>query len=308
MLQILYFIYSWKFKSSFFDSYYARVVIRLTNIFVPLYFRLTGWLPHNHKISSLNGKKANYIVSLTSFPIRIKKVWLTIETILRQKVKPDLLILWLYKQEFNGEVSLPKRLLKLKKRGLQIRFCDENLMPHKKYYYTILEYPEANIITIDDDVFYPPDFLYRIIKFHNRYPDSICCTRTRRIKVVDHRIRPYKEWSGSGLNSPPGYLNLFIGAGGTLFPANSLHKDVLNKNELIRFALEADDLWLKIMSLKNKTKVASLTGEYTRCFIPLIYKNNSNLMDKNIGKGQNDKIFKQLIDFYNIPVSIFEEN
>ena len=40
-------------------------------------------------------RKENIIVSLTSYPKRIGTVWLTIETLLRQSVKPDEIILWL---------------------------------------------------------------------------------------------------------------------------------------------------------------------------------------------------------------------
>jgi len=247
------------------------------------------------------------IVSLTTFPARINKVWLTIETILRQKVKPDKVLLWLYEGEFNGKASLPKNLLRLEKRGLEIRFCKENLKPHKKYFYTMQEYHEANVITVDDDMFYPSDLIENLLKYHGKYPESIICTITRQIKLEGKSILPYREWNYLKTNSEPDFKNLTMGGGGTLFTAKSLHTNVFNIEELEKLALKADDLWLKVMSLKNNTKVVSMAGEYPRFFIPIIQKDDVRLMDTNIGEGQNDKVFFELMNYYKIPTTILND-
>ena len=60
------------------------------------------------------------------------------------------------------------------------------------------------------------------------------------------------------------------------------------------------------MSLKNETKVVGLGGVYPRFFVPIIQKNNNRLMDSNIIGGENDRIFNELIEYYNIPKSIFK--
>lgn len=75
-------------------------------------------------------REQKIIVSLTSFPKRIDTLWITIETLLRQSMKPDEIILWLAEEQFNGIDSLPKALLEQQKRGLTIRFCDD-LRSHK---------------------------------------------------------------------------------------------------------------------------------------------------------------------------------
>jgi len=274
---------------------------------LPIHFYFTGFFRRN-RIQSNEKRNEKYIVSLTTFPARIGKVWLVIETILRQKVKPDAIVLWLYKNEFNGKDSLPKKLLKLEKRGLQIRFCDDNLMPHKKYYYTMLEYPDANMITIDDDVFYPPNLVKNLIRFHQIYPHAICCPIIRKIKFKNEAWLPYSEWNYLRENTSEFYCNLAIGVGAPLYPVGSLNSELYNKKELIRLALRTDDLWLKVMSLKNNTKVVSMAGEYPRFFIPISIKNNLQLMDSNIGNGQNDKVFNDLIRYYKISVSNFDEN
>ena len=304
---LLYFFYFIRFSYQPLDKFYARILTRVYNTLLPVYFKLSYYLP-SHKINSDQKREVEYIVSLTTFPSRIDKVWLTIASILHQDVKPAKVILWLYEGEFKGKNSLPKKLLALERRGLEIRFCNENLMPHKKYYYTILENPDACIITIDDDMFYPPGLIASLLKCHLRYPEAICCAITREIKLGNGVIRPYNEWSYVRVNSEPRYSNLIMGGGGTLFPPTSLHPEVLNKELIIKYALKTDDLWLKVMSLKNNTKVLSLAGEFTRFFIPIISKNrNVRLMDTNIGEGQNNKVFEDLIRYYTINIDVFNK-
>ena len=75
------------------------------------------------------------VVSLTTFPLRIGKVHLTIQSILRQSRPADRILLWLSKEEFPEEAQLPANLLRLKEKGLDIRFCD-NIRSFKKVFYT----------------------------------------------------------------------------------------------------------------------------------------------------------------------------
>lgn len=301
----LYKIYFVRFKNKYIDGLYNRLIIRLLNILFPVFFTLD---PFKSKLNARTiDKNRELIVSLTTFPLRIKKVWMVVETILRQKVKPDKIVLWLYAGEFDGHQSLPRKLLRLEKQGLEIRFCDENLMPHKKYYYTMLEYPDANVITVDDDIFYPPDFIIKLLKYHHSYPEAIICTIGRKIKIVDNKIYPYKEWEHIKFDSTPLFQTIPIGAGGVLFPARSLPPECFDREKITNNALMNSDLWLKIMSLKAETRVVCIAGEYKKWFIPLLYRNDIKLMETNIGKGRNDRVLKKLMELYNVTAKNFQE-
>ena len=182
MLSLIYKIYFIKFSHQLLDQYFYRIIVRLANYLLPIYFRMTGWSVKNLNRNNKSSRKP-VIVSLTSFPARINKVWLTIETILRQMEKPDKVLLWLYKDEFKDKKALPRNLLRLAHRGLEIRFCDENLRSHLKYYYTMLSYPDANIIVIDDDMLYPPDLIKKLKIFNVKYPEGIICPISMKIEV-----------------------------------------------------------------------------------------------------------------------------
>src|SRR5690554_1296956 len=88
-----------------------RLIVRtVANFVLPLYFKSTA-NDLRHSITNSRDEKKQIIVSLTSFPTRIDKVWLAIETILRQSHKPTQIILWLSKEQFSSVDDLPKQLL-----------------------------------------------------------------------------------------------------------------------------------------------------------------------------------------------------
>ena len=116
------------------DSVLRHTLVFWANIFFPCYFVTTrkwkildknGTLLHNRRI----------IVSLTSFPARIGVVWMVVESLMHQTLKPHKIILWLSKEQFSTIESLPKKLLAQRERGLEIRLVDGDIRSHKKYIY-----------------------------------------------------------------------------------------------------------------------------------------------------------------------------
>jgi len=303
VFSLFYKFYFQKFGNGWMDLKYSNFFIKLINFFSPLLY----------KVPVIAGTKAttldSFIVSLTTFPKRIDKVWITIESILRQTHRPGKVILWLSEDEFpNGKKGLPGKLLNLEKKGLHIRFCKENLMPHKKYYYTLKEFPDKNIIVVDDDVIYPPDLLRNFYKAYKEFPDAVCAPICREINVKNGNVLPYKQWNYIRESRVPAYNILNIGVGGCHFPPNSLSAEVFNIEIIKEKALTADDLWLKIMSVKNQVKVMCIAGCYSRFFVPVLQKGNVNLTDTNIRQGKNDIIFRELLTLYNIPDVLFDNH
>ena len=82
------------------------------------------------------------IVSLTSYPKRMNYIHNTIKSLIEQSEIPDRIILWLAEEEFPGrEKDFPSELLECMGQGLEVRWC-ENLRSHKKYFYTMMQFPE----------------------------------------------------------------------------------------------------------------------------------------------------------------------
>lgn len=298
--KLFYKLYFVKFSNAWIDQKYLNLLIKIANRFFPFYYKLTK--PEKIEWQNTDEK---YIISLTTFPARIEKVWLTIQSLLRQTYKPDKIILWLAEDEFENN-TLPTSVLNLEKYGVEIRFC-QNLKPHKKYFFALKEFPDANIITVDDDMIYHPDLLHNLIKLHQQFPKAICCSMTRRILITDGIVMPYDTWQYVKTNEAPSNSLLVMGGGGTLFPPDSFHKNIFNLTYLVDYSLTTDDLWLKIMSVLKGSKVANNSGIYPRFFIPIMVVNNKRLMDENISNKVNDKVFNKLIDIFNVPISSLKD-
>ena len=264
----------------------------LANNILPVYFKLTA----NNKAYRLDRdhSRNNTIVSLTTFPARINNVWMVLECMLRQQTKPDKIILWLSKEQFPSLEILPENLLKLQKRGVQIEIRDEDLRSHKKYYYTIKEYPDYNFITVDDDIIYPSHTISVLLKANKQYPASVICRLTIRI-LYDENNNPlsFSEWGHSDYGKKGGVL-FFGSGGGTFFPKGSLYKDVDNYSLFMDLCKYADDVWLNAMCRLNKTNLVSITDNYS--ILPIMIKDNNTLHSINI--DLNDKQVANVIHYY----------
>lgn len=281
------------FKSS------RKIFKLMINILYPIYYKCFG----SKRIGVEPNSHNNIIVSLTSFPARINNVWICIETLLRQEIKPNKIILWLATSQFNGLESLPIELLKLQKRGLTIRFC-EDLRSHKKYYYTMLENPNANVIIVDDDMFYPSDLVTRLLETSKKYPDIICCNRGHFMQLEEGKISSYSKWIRKTKNNLPSFQLCPTGCGGVLYPPCSLNDEVFNKTSIKELCLNADDLWLKMMSLYKGTK-AIKTDSNMISFFDIIQTQNVKLTNSNVGENMNDIQLNNILNRYEINLKQF---
>jgi hypothetical protein len=244
------------------------------------------------------------IITLTSIPSRIDKIWLCIESLLRQSYKPNKIILWLSTEEFQNR-ELPKSLIKQQKRGLEIRFC-ENYKSHKKYYYTMKEYPQSIIVTVDDDIFYGKNMLKELVMTHIKNPKYIVCHRAHRITFEDNgKIKPYREWDWK---SPgfmgPSHLLLQVGCSGVLYPPKSLHEAVFLSNKFMKLCPKGDDLWLKVMGMLNGTKIIKVRPDSTT-YTEINGTQEDSLWLYNVNQGGNDEQFKNLITEFRIDNTSF---
>ena len=266
------------------------------NLFIPLFFILTQ--SNKKHVLSAKDSGRKIVVSLTSFPTRINRVWLVIETILRQTQKPDKLILWLSREQFHCFDVIPRSLLKLQKRGLEIRLCPGDLRSHKKYYYTLQECPNDIMITIDDDIFYRSKMISDLYEIFLNNPNSIVCQRAYLMKWDNLEMSRYHEWaliaSNKNLNCDTHLF--FCTGGGTLFPPKSLHEDTLKAELFLKLAPFADDIWLNAMCKLKKTSI--IKTQYSTDILPIINIKNITLASKNIGQNLNDDQLDSIIRYY----------
>ena len=245
---------------------------------------------------TIEKRNPQLIVSLTTFPARINIIHKTINTLLQQTVKPDKLILWLAEEQFlNKEKDLPETLLKLKEFGLEIKWC-EDLRSYKKLVPTLREFPDDIIVTADDDLYYQQDWLESLYSAYlkdskNIYTRRACAVKRKRYyySVIPHYAnQDYK----------PNYSNQLMGGAGTLYPPNSLHRDVLNTENIKNLIPTYDDIYFWAMALLNETKIGLIKNKDVNLY------NVENSQSIALCKINNKKVAMSDKDAFNI---VFEQ-
>lgn len=271
---------------------------KISNAIIPVYFKLTR---HNKEYALSQNDSQDFIVSLTSFPVRINDLWKVIESLLRQTVKPSRILLWLSKDQFPNESDIPKSLRRLGKRGLEIIMVDSDLRSHKKYFYTISRFPNKDFVIVDDDVFYNTKTLERLVQCHKVFPDCVCCNLADIILDNEGKILPYKVWKTiTAKRNDPQSCILPIGVGGVYYPSGSLNELAKDSSTFMELCPKADDIWLWAMASIEGSKFVNTENVFG--YLPVIIKNNITLASTNTTQGQmngNDAQFRKMVQFLN---------
>lgn len=240
----------------------------------------------------------NLVVSLTSYPARINFIHKTIESILFQTIEPEKIILVLATEEFpNKEKDLPKTVLDLIDKGLEILWS-KNIKSYKKLIPVLEKYPQKIIVTADDDIIYPQDWLERLYNAYRKNPRIVHCHRAHRVTFnKKNEIMSYKNWLWEIYGVSPSYNNFLTGGAGTLYPINSFYKDICKEEIFVKLCPNADDIWFWAMCVLNGTKINIIKDNYSI----LRYVDGTQkegLYQININENQNDKQLKNILNFY----------
>jgi hypothetical protein len=189
------------------------------------------------------------IVSLTTTPKRLfQKTDIGIATLLSQRCRPDRVILWLSDEV--KDKPLPKSFDYLCEAGLEVQYR-RDVGPHTKLLYALQEHPDSMIVSADDDMLYPANWLGALYASYQRAPKHIHCHRAHLMrKDSDGKLTPYKQWAR---HSPgvlgPSHLLFPTGVGGVLYPPRSLAEEVFHVDAFQQLCPFADDVWFKAMAL-----------------------------------------------------------
>jgi len=169
-----------------------------------------------------NNEKA--IISLTSYPLRIKYVSKSIYNILQQC--PGFhIVLVLSEEEFpNKEQDLPIDLCTMIENDLiEVIFASVNLKPHNKYFYTMSKYRIVPIITCDDDQLYHKNFARLLYESYIKNTNVVHACRCHKIVKSMGHIAKYENWKHDITSLLEPSFDLFAtGVGTCLYPPNIL--------------------------------------------------------------------------------------
>ena len=247
-----------------------------------------------------NPPRPQIIVSLTSFPERIHTVHKAIESLYNQTMPADMIVLWLAVPQFPElDADLPDSLLALQEKGLEIRWCDEDLRSHKKYFYVMQENPDAIVITADDDLLYEPYMIEALYTSYLYYPDAVSTIRTHLILPDDNgNIAAYSAWEQefSGIVGCPS-MQLFSTSGaGTLYPPHCMDKAAFDKEKIRQLVPYADDIWLKIMQVLKGTPTVLVYPNQKLQYIP--GTQDSGLYKVNVYDNKNQQQMEAILAIF----------
>lgn len=260
--------------------------------------KILNWNENSQLNYGLNRIPRNQqiIVSMTTFSKRLSTIHICLKSLINQSVKADKIIVWLGPDVKKSELT--DEMKELVKYGVTYEFVPLDLKPHKKYYYAMKNYPDAIIITVDDDSVYAEDTIESLLTTHEKYPNAVCARRVHYISVEKDKILPYTSWKLDCRDlKKPSYRLIPTGVGGVLYPPQLLSPNVLDVDKLQQLSLMTDDIWLKWMELLNRVPVVWAPCIATQP--PVIQSAQEVALYKNnVSKNKNDECINNMMKEY----------
>ena len=245
------------------------------------------------------------IVSLTSFPERFRTIVPCLKSLLLQSFKPDRLIVYLGSD--TKETDLTKPMRELEAYGVEYRFdTEKNLKSHKKYYYAVKDFPDGVIVTADDDLYYPKDWLESLYKSYLRYPHAISARRVHRIALDRNgNLKKYNHWTHQYRTcKEPSRSLIATGGSGKLYPPHMLSDELTNDKVFMKVCPNADDIWIKCIEALSDVKV--VWAPNNEVDLQSTAKDITNrLSNANVREDGNDTQLRAVMDYYGIDIKDF---
>jgi len=249
------------------------------------------------------------IVSLTTYGPRLNSVHLTIESIGCGRRKPSRLILWL--DDERRFKDLPDGVRRLQTRGLEVCLAP-NLGPHTKYYPYVasLSVHTVPLVTADDDIIYPRQWLDSLWRAYVTEPSKINCYRAHVValgsippKVIPQStetsplegggqdsgrlvILPYRVWPPCQ-SRESSWRHFATGVSGVIYPPRFLEFLRAQGLGFKNCCPKADDVWLHAMALRAGMRIRQI-GRLPRHFPVVPDTQVQGLVHFNSFNGGND--------------------
>ncbi len=254
---------------------------------------------HSEFLQRPHNLPGELIVTVTSYLPRFPTLRPTLECLLSQSMKPDRVILWVAE----GDISkLPEDVRKLETRELEIRTASVDYKVYNKFVHTMRAFPEAFVVTADDDVYYSPDWLEKLVEAWDGRTDRIVSHRAHYVKTDGNgRLCPYREW-GWEIGPCADDLRIFpTGGGGVLYPPGCFAgTDLLRDDLFTSLSPNADDVWLFWMG-----RMAGVSNRNTgHMKTPFSWPESQivQLCADNVENDRNDAYLARLSDYYGLDV------
>ena len=235
----------------------------------------------------LEKRQNKIIVSITSFPKRFPYLPGLNDLLKDQTFHINKAILYLYKEDYKNDYHLNLS-------DFEIILTDEDLRPHKKYFYCMQRFREYAIITLDDDFGYEKRTLE---SFHDAYienPNVVSGRRSHRMTYKKNgELKGYYEWESEQKSIlEPNFDLFFTGCGGIIYPP-----DILNINDdlmpIINETIVGDDFTLKYLEIKKGIPEKWISSNYINGISRILPRINAPMLE-SVNKNNNNIYISKL--------------
>lgn len=237
------------------------------------------------------------IVSLTTTSYRLDSVAQVISSLLHQTLRPARIVLWVSEDPYLYCKGVSRDALPSSLQALVAQHSDvvqvqwtPNIGPYRKLLPTVSKWPNARVLTVDDDTVYARNMVEHMVMMARVYPDVIIANRVRRYVPR----KSYVEWPLMETYTPqPVRWCLPTGVGGVLYPPGSVggigddDDDDDDDNEYLHIAPRTDDIWFRLVAMRNGVDVV-VTG---KDFRQRELDSDAKLYDVNMRTDHNLVVF-----------------
>jgi hypothetical protein len=212
-------------------------------------------------------------------------------------MRPEKVVLFLSREDIE-KTGIPRETQSLQSDLFEIIVTEENLRPYKKLIPAYERYSGKVIITADDDIIYPDDYVSRLVETRDKNPGCAISLEPRLMLAKnDTAFLDYNRWPI--VNGIAGMQVFGRGGAGVLYPPDCFHQDITRRDLFMTLAPTTDDVWFKVMLYLAGTRVASPYRKKQERWKSLKYRQKNALWDYN-RLGVNDKNLAAIMRHYGL--------
>ncbi|MCL2100843.1 MAG: glycosyltransferase family 2 protein [Fibromonadales bacterium] len=242
---------------------------------------------------SEKAKNPRFIISLTTYGKRTAEtapyaIW----SLFNQNILPDKIVLYLDKENWN-ENNIPLLLKKEVEHGLEIRFR-KDIRAYTKLNHALEDFPSNILITADDDVYYPENWLELLLETHKKNPQKICCHRAH----IVCKDKPYNQWKWRATSENDSSKLFPTGVGGVLYPPNALATEHLAE-AMVLSPLNDDITYWALAKIKGTNHCVVKNG-YSKLKKVNGLDEEDSLSAINVIQSANDQQMNAILEKFSI--------